>query len=152
METDTKHTDVWFLELLGFLPILPATSLNEYTQKHRVQHFSAPSICSLRLVSMQRVGALSPSSCLSWKWKVKVKLTQSSLRPHGLYSPWNSPGQNTGVGSLPLQGIFPAQGSNPGLLHCRRILYQLSHQGSPEYEYRKFGLNILKELLSFKVT
>ena len=49
-----------------------------------------------------------------------------------LYSPWNSPGQNTGVGSLfLLQGISPTQGSNPGLLHCRRILYQLSHHGSP---------------------
>ena len=55
-----------------------------------------------------------------------------SLRPHGLYSPWNSSGQNTGVGSLSLlQGIFPTQGSNPGLLHCRWILYQLSHKGSP---------------------
>ena len=43
-----------------------------------------------------------------------------SLQPHGLYSPWNSPGQNTGVGILSLlQGIFPTQGSNPGLLHCR---------------------------------
>ena len=48
------------------------------------------------------------------------------------YSPWNSPGQNTGVGSLSLlQGILPAQGSNPGLPHCRRVLYQLSYQGSP---------------------
>ena len=55
-----------------------------------------------------------------------------SLRPHGLYSPWNSPGQNTGVGSLSLlQGIFATQGSNPGLPHCRWILYQLSHKGSP---------------------
>ena len=55
-----------------------------------------------------------------------------SLRPHGLYSPWNSPGQNTAAGSLSLlQGIFPTQGSNLGLLHCRRILYQLSHKGSP---------------------
>ena len=53
----------------------------------------------------------------------------SSLRPHGLYSPWDSPGQNTGVGSLSLlQGIFPTQGSNPGLPHCRQILYQLSHR------------------------
>ena len=53
----------------------------------------------------------------------------NSLQPHGLYSPGNSPGQNTGVGSLSLlQGIFPTQGSNPGLLHCRRILYQLSYQ------------------------
>ena len=46
--------------------------------------------------------------------------------------PWNSLGQNIGVGSLSLlQGIFPTQGSNPGLLHCRQILYQLSHKGSP---------------------
>ena len=56
----------------------------------------------------------------------------NSLRLYGLYSPWNSPGQNTGVGSLSLlQGIFPTQGSNPGLPHCRQILYQLSHKGSP---------------------
>ena len=54
-----------------------------------------------------------------------------SLRPHVLYSPWNSPGQNTGVGSLSLlQGICPTQGSNPGFLHYRQILYQLSHKGS----------------------
>ena len=55
-----------------------------------------------------------------------------SLRPFGLYSPWNSSGQNTGVGSCSLlQGIFPTQGLNAGLPHCRRILYQPSHQGSP---------------------
>ena len=47
-------------------------------------------------------------------------------------SPCNSPSQNTGVGSLSLlQGIFPTQESNPGLLHCRWILHQLSHQGCP---------------------
>ena len=61
----------------------------------------------------------------------------SSLRVYGLYhtvrySPWNSLGQNIGVGSLSLfQGIFPTQGLNPGLPHCRWILYQLSHRGSP---------------------
>ena len=55
-----------------------------------------------------------------------------SWRPHGLYSPWNSLGQNTGVGSLSLlQGIFPTQRSSPGLPHRRRILYQLRHMGSP---------------------
>ena len=55
-----------------------------------------------------------------------------SLWPHGLCSPWNSLGQNTGVGSLSLlQGIFPIQGSNPAFPHCRQILYQLSHKGSP---------------------
>ena len=51
------------------------------------------------------------------------------------YTPWNSPGQNTGVSSLfLLQGIFPTQESNWGVLHCRRILYQLSYQGSPIYK------------------
>ena len=48
------------------------------------------------------------------------------------YSPWTSPGQNTRVGSLSIfQWIFPTQGLNPGLPHCRWILYQLSHKGSP---------------------
>ena len=55
-----------------------------------------------------------------------------SLKLHGLYSPWNSPGQNTGVGRLSLlQGIFPTQELNEGLLYCRQILYQLSHKGRP---------------------
>ena len=59
-------------------------------------------------------------------------VVSDSLQLHGLYSPWNSPGQNTRLGSLSLlQGIFPTQGLNPGLLHCRWILYQLSHKASP---------------------
>ena len=54
----------------------------------------------------------------------------NSLQPHGLYSPWNSPGQNTGVGSLSLlQWIFPTQESTRGLLHCRQIFYQLCYPG-----------------------
>ena len=65
--------------------------------------------------------------------KVKLKVAQLCLtlcNPMD-YSPWNSPGQNTGVGSFSLlQGIFPTQESNPGLPHCRQILYQLSHKGS----------------------
>ena len=45
-----------------------------------------------------------------------LSVMSNSLPPHGLYSTWNSPGQNTGVGSLSLlQGIFPTQGSNPDL-------------------------------------
>ena len=65
--------------------------------------------------------------------KVKVKVAQSCpTLCNPVDSPWNSPGKNTGVGSHSLlQGIFPTQGLNPGLLHCRQILYQLSHQGSP---------------------
>ena len=117
-------------------------------------------------------------------WKVwapekeseRCSVVSDSLRPHGLYSPWNSPGQNTGVGSLSLtpgylpnpgmespalradsypaepqekpknarvgglsllQGIFPTQKSNRGLLRCRQIPYQLSYQGRPWTPVRK---------------
>ena len=56
----------------------------------------------------------------------------NSLGPHGLYNPWNSPDQNTGVDSLSLlQGIFSTQRSNSSLLHCDQIFNQLSHKGSP---------------------
>ena len=79
--------------------------------------------------------------CIKWSESESRSVVSNSLQPHGLYSPWNSPGQNTGVGSFSLlQGIFPTQGldwvdltqgSNQGLSHCRQILYQLSHKGSP---------------------
>ena len=69
------------------------------------------------------------------KGSLKVKsesashsVMSDSLWLHGLYSPWNFPGQITRVGSFSLlQQIFPTQESNQGLLHCRQILYQLSH-------------------------
>ena len=67
-----------------------------------------------------------------------TSVVSNSLRPHGLYParllcPWNSLGKNTGMGSHSLlQGIFPTQGSNPGLLNCRQIFYCLSDQGNPQ--------------------
>ena len=75
----------------------------------------------------------SKSECLlKVKWSESRSVMSDSLWPHGLYSPWNSPGQNTGVGSFSLlQGIFPILWLNPGLPHCRWILYQLSYKGSP---------------------
>ena len=64
--------------------------------------------------------------CLTLCHPVDGSLPGSSV--HG-----DSPGKNSGVGShAPLQGFFPTQGSNPGLLHCREILCHLSHQGSPQ--------------------
>ena len=64
-------------------------------------------------------------SCLPMDVSESRSVVSDSSQPHGLYSPWTSPSQNTGVGSLfLLGGIFPTQGSNPGLLHCRRILYR----------------------------
>ena len=76
---------------------------------------------------------LSPCLCNFYaEWKVKVAQLCLILCDPRDYSPWNSSGQNTGVGKLTLlQGIFPTQGSNPGLLRCRQILHQLSYQGSP---------------------
>ena len=63
------------------------------------------------------------------KWSGICSLVSDSLRPHGLHSQWTSVGQNTRV------GIFPTQGSNPDLLHCRQILYPVNHKGSPSNRY-----------------
>ena len=68
----------------------------------------------------------------------------------GLYRPWNSPGQNTGVGShFLLQEIFPTQGTNPGLPCYRRILYQLSHQESPLLERKPYLVTPLLRILQW---
>ena len=80
-----------------------------------------------------------------WKSLSRVRL----LRHHRLYSPWNSPGQNTGVGSLSLlQGIFPTQELNRGLLHCRQILYQLSYQENPEERWGEPNILLEKSCFS----
>ena len=91
--------------------------ISDSLQPHELQHGSLPcpsptSLCITNIITSSVVF--------------------DSLWPHGLYSPWNSPGRNTRVGSLSLlQGIFPTQGSHPGLPHCRQILYHLSHNASP---------------------
>ena len=93
---------------------------------------SQPNIINYRYSSLLPYS--TSQSLRKWKCESESRsVVSNSLGPHGLYSPWNSPGQNTGVGSLSLlQGIFPTQGSNPGLPHCRQIFfYQLSHKGSP---------------------
>ena len=65
----------------------------------------------------------------SWNWKLLCCVWVFAIP----YNPWNSPGRNTGVGSLSLlQRIFPTQGLNLGLPYCRQILYQLSYKGSPK--------------------
>ena len=69
----------------------------------------------------------------SEKWKWSHSVVPDSLRPRGLkptrlLCPWDFPAKDIGVGChFLLQRIFPTQGSNPGLLHCRQILYRLSH-------------------------
>ena len=72
-------------------------------------------------------GLVQPYSESEWSRSI----VSSSLRPHGLH-PWDFPGKSAGVDChCLLQGIFPTQESTPGLLHCRQMLYCLSHQGSP---------------------
>ena len=67
---------------------------------------------------------LSKGYILEVKWRESHSVVSDSLWPHGQYSPWNSPGQNIGVGSLSLlQWIFSTQESNCGLLHWRQNLY-----------------------------
>ena len=69
--------------------------------------------------------------------------------PPRLLSPWDFPGKNTGVGChFLLQEIFPTQGSNPGLPHCRQTLYHLSHQGSPV----GYKINVQTLLYFYKLT
>ena len=115
-----------------------------YHLSHQGSPWSLLSDCNFCLdsISLSHIPCLiltisqTPASKLGkWvsesEWKL-VSRVQLFATP-GLYSPWNSPGQNTGVGSFSLlQGIFPTQGSNLGLPHCRWILYRLSHKGSPQ--------------------
>ena len=96
----------------------------------------SPMDCSMTVSSVFHYLRVCSNSCpLSENESESCSTVSDSLWPHGLCSSWNSPGQNTGVGSLfLLQGVFAAQGSNPGLPHCRQILYQLSHKGSPRHK------------------
>ena len=131
---------------------------------------AVPPCCPLRLESVSEPHKaartrLATTLALSWVTPVLTHSCTVILRAHLSFlvkdaqlcpslcnpmdsSPWNSPGQNTGVGSLPiLQGIFPTQGSNPGLLHRRQIISQLSHQGIPVFS--NHALNSVRDGWSF---
>ena len=70
--------------------------------------------------------------CCAVPSQVQLFATPMDYSPQGSSVHGDFPGKNTGMGChVPLQGIFPTQGWNPGLPHCRRILYHLNHQGSP---------------------
>ena len=82
---------------------------------------------------------------------VSCSVVSDSLRLHGLQStrllcPWYFPGKNSGVGCpFLLQVVFPTQGSNPRFLHCRWILYQLSHQGSPRNPWKSSKISAYQD-------
>ena len=93
---------------------------------HSCTRYKSPEYC-VHLNFLESSNSIIPSV-----WVSESHLVLSgSLQPLGLYSPWNSPGWNTGVGSLLLlQGIFPIQGLNLGLPHCQQILYQAGNHSS----------------------
>ena len=100
--------------------------LIKVTKEHRGQWFDSW-VCN-----MLTSESLSFCQYVDEMKKKKSPVMDDSLWSHGLYSPWNSPGQNTGVVCLSfLHRIFPTPGSNPGPWHRRQILYQLSHKGNP---------------------
>ena len=98
---------------------------------------TAPHNRELNASCTQGKGTTLQKEALNLLLSVNHSVMSNSLGPHALYSPrllspWTSPGKDVGVGSHSLlQGIFMTQGLNLVLLHCRQILYQVSHQGSP---------------------
>ena len=112
----------------------PHPPLNKLT---RIAYWMYVNVCECMYGNAHRHSILlsSESSCAA---VLSLSVLSDFCKPHGLANPCqllcsrDSPGKNTGVGCHALlQGIFPIQGLNPGLLHCRRILYHLSHQESP---------------------
>ena len=86
----------------------------------------------LRMKGSFRLNTSLPSKLISCCLVTKSCLTLCEFMNCRLHSPCDFPGRHTGASChFLLRGIFPTQGSNPGLLHCRQILYQLIHQGSP---------------------
>ena len=122
-----------------------------YRGKNKKGSFGKKDMSSLVRLKIVRIKlALSKWSC---------SVVSVSLPPHGLQPPrllrlrlWDFPGKSTGVGCrFLLQRIFPTQGLNPGLPHCRQMLYPLSHQGSPcqrEPKYHLWTLDLIVMKLS----
>ena len=79
--------------------------------------------------------------------RVRLFVTPQGLQPARLLCPWDSPGQNTAVGCHALlQGIFPTQGSNSGLSHCRQILYHLRGLGVG-WRLQREGIHVYVQLI-----
>ena len=126
---------------IGEIHVKMQVSLGESSLEHRAKHSG-----QLPWRALNTLNKIYVSWCQATHVLILLKseidshsVVSDSLQPHGLQPtrllcPWNSPSKDTGVGCHSLfQGMFPAQGWNPGLLYCRQILYHLSHQGSPHY-------------------
>ena len=122
----------------------------EFSRQEYLSGLSCPSLGDLPNSGTELTSRTSWAlASLLGKWKCKLLSHVQLFAIPCTIRPWNSPGQNTGVRRLSLlQGTFPTQGSNPGLPHCKRVLYQLSHKGSSllgkDYPYlEKFLSNFI---------
>ena len=127
--------------LVGMTPASMTVSKFQRVEEVKVAQ-SCPTLCDPMDCSPLQADSLPSGPPEKPKFKSLVLSCPTLLRPRGLWPtrllrPWDSPGKNTGVGChFLLQGIFPTQGSNPGLPHCRQTLWSLSHQGSPREAWR----------------
>ena len=107
-----------------------------------------PPLCHVR--TQQEDGVYETGGRTSQNIYESRSFVSNSLRPHCLYCPWNSPGQNTGVGSLSLlQRIFPTQGLNPGLPYCKKISLPAEPPGKPK-NTRVGSLSLLQQIFPTK--
>ena len=120
---DPSHTSIWDSCLVLWFSGDPCLALQQ------------PAVWAAAINSDSSLWAPIQTLGVSFKkWSESPSIMSTSLQPHGLYSPWNSPHQNSGL-AFPPPGDLPNQGSNPDLLHHRRILYQLSHRAVPNYSH-----------------
>ena len=106
----------------------PHWDADVWTKTWSVRGFSTD-----RLTGQRALQAMQTATAKTLRWENEREsrsvMSLGSATPWAIHGPWNSPGQNTGRGSLSLlQGIFPTQGSNPGLQHCRQILYRATRE------------------------
>ena len=133
--TSCPTADVWVFHTAGISAtpnVYPTIQLSSDIVCLEVASLSLKEGFSFTRLSQLRA-PMAPLRLSSDGKKVNVNVVQSCLALYDPmdYSLWNSPGQNTGVGSLSLlQGIFPTQGSDQGPPALQRILYLLSHEGS----------------------
>ena len=110
--------------------------------------------------AMGRINVTCSKASLKYRTRnevvfVSCSIVPDALQPHGLHPtrllcPWDFPGKDTGVVChVLLQGIFPTQGSNLGLLHCRQILYRLNYEGRNKQYLSVFESHSLKEWLHY---
>ena len=124
----------WYFHLLRYLGLEPQVILDSFLYQDRLGSLAITGGSSLWFSAIN-IYFIFAFMLLFYVFSCSV--VSDCLQPHDCSPPGStvhgdSPGNNTGVGCHALlQGIFQTQGSNPSLLHCRQILYQLSHQGSP---------------------